>query len=95
MPNAVAGRSAHWALTAKGTGTPEQNPALQDELAALAVSLAPWAQDETHVNLLPGRAMSPREVRAVYGPERYDRLAAIKQRYDPANVFRVNHNIVP
>ena len=33
-------------------------------------------------------------VRAAYG-RNYDRLAEIKRKYDPANFFRVNHNIVP
>ncbi|HZE34200.1 MAG TPA: BBE domain-containing protein [Actinoallomurus sp.] len=35
------------------------------------------------------------ELRAVYGHERYDRLAAIKKRHDPHNLFRMNHNITP
>ena len=33
-------------------------------------------------------------IRAMYGPN-YDRLAQIKARYDPDNVFHMNHNIAP
>ena len=32
--------------------------------------------------------------RAAYGPN-YDRLVALKNRYDPTNFFRMNHNIQP
>ncbi|MGH2756944.1 MAG: BBE domain-containing protein, partial [Actinomycetota bacterium] len=37
----------------------------------------------------------PERVRAAYPPSTWDRLAAIKGRYDPTNLFRVNHNIPP
>ncbi|HZE06044.1 MAG TPA: FAD-binding oxidoreductase [Solirubrobacteraceae bacterium] len=34
-------------------------------------------------------------VRAMYGEERYAKLVALKDRYDPENVFRLNQNIQP
>jgi FAD/FMN-containing dehydrogenase len=34
-------------------------------------------------------------VRDAFGPEKYERLVALKNRYDPENLFRLNQNIVP
>jgi len=37
----------------------------------------------------------PKRIKDAYPEATYRRLAQIKARYDPANVFRLNHNIAP
>jgi len=53
---------------------------------------APFATGGVYVNFLT--ADEGERVKSAYGPN-YDRLARVKRRYDPANLFRVNQNIVP
>ena len=38
---------------------------------------------------------NPDQTVGAFGLEKYTRLAAIKGRYDPENVFRLNQNIKP
>ena len=53
---------------------------------------APFASGGAYVNFLT--ADEGDRVRAAYGPN-YDRLAQVKRKYDPNNLFRVNQNIQP
>ena len=32
---------------------------------------------------------------AAYGPGKFDKLVALKRKYDPGNLFRMNQNICP
>jgi len=38
---------------------------------------------------------SEERIRATYGPEKFARLQALKDQYDPSNLFRLNQNIPP
>ena len=85
-------RSMAYVLNAV-TGTP--NPA---ELGANAewarAVIASSRADQTgrgYVNFLSEAAGAE----AVYGEEKYGRLVALKDEYDPTNVFRLNQNIAP
>jgi FAD/FMN-containing dehydrogenase len=53
---------------------------------------APFASDSVYVNFMPDDEND--RVEKAYGTN-YRRLAEIKRRYDPANLFRMNQNIRP
>ena len=56
----------------------------------------PWADTRRMVDFLgPEAATDQRAMREIYGTELYDRLTRIKRDYDPANMFRINHDIEP
>ncbi|MHC4995692.1 MAG: FAD-binding oxidoreductase [Planctomycetota bacterium] len=55
-------------------------------------AVAPYSEPGGYINFMDDD--DDDRVRANYG-ENYDRLVAIKRRYDPDNVFRINQNIAP
>jgi FAD/FMN-containing dehydrogenase len=55
-------------------------------------AMRPFASGGVYVNYLG--AEGPDRVRAAYGAK-YDKLVAVKKKYDPTNLFSVNQNIRP
>ncbi len=74
---------------------PELLEADRPWVRALYDALLPHSGAEgTYVNAMSGRE-SDDHVRNAYGAEKYERLARIKQAYDPGNLFHRNANILP
>jgi FAD/FMN-containing dehydrogenase len=78
-----------------------QDPAEDERLSAFArkayALMQPFREHGQYVNFLGAEiGQDPIEAaRQAYGPETYDRLVDLKNRFDPQNLFRLNHNIVP
>jgi FAD/FMN-containing dehydrogenase len=70
---------------------PEERARAEQWVAEYGAALRPWAR-RAYVNYLG--PSSPERIREVYGVN-HARLARIKARYDPANLFRSNQNIRP
>jgi FAD/FMN-containing dehydrogenase len=60
---------------------------------AFDAAIRPWSTGYTYVNFLDERDGRP--VGDAFDPATLARLAVVKRRVDPDNVFRVNHNIRP
>jgi FAD/FMN-containing dehydrogenase len=71
------------------------NPALDEADKAWArhvyQQILPHSTGGSYVNYLS----EGDDVHTAYGDARFQRLAGIKARYDPGNLFRFNHNIAP
>ena len=58
-------------------------------------AMQPYANGRIYANMMGGDQMTEVEqLRATFGIN-YERLAALKQKYDPTNFFRLNQNIKP
>jgi FAD/FMN-containing dehydrogenase len=77
------------AATAGPDGFDEERQWVRDFWSALE----PHQVGGVYVNFLMNEGEE--RVREAYGPQKYERLKALKRRYDPDNLFRLNQNIPP
>src|SRR5215510_5228597 len=86
-------RDAKWAQVIVGV---DPDPAKKDAISSWAkdywTAVHPYSAGGAYVNFMMDEGED--RVRATYG-KNYPKLAKIKKRYDPANLFRVNQNIRP
>ena len=58
--------------------------------------MQPYATGGVYVNYLGQEADEGNDrIKAAYGPEKYQKLVALKTKYDPTNMFRLNQNVRP
>jgi FAD/FMN-containing dehydrogenase len=85
-------RDAKWAQVIGGVDPdPANAPAITEWAKSYSDAIRPHSLDGGYVNF---QMDDPSRVRNMYGSN-FDRLAKIKSKYDPENVFNVNQNIKP
>jgi FAD/FMN-containing dehydrogenase len=86
-------RSSHFAMNVHARWRePEQDMACIAWARGLFEAAKPYAAGTVYVNFMPDDETDRVEI--AYG-ENYRRLAEVKRRYDPHNLFRVNQNVKP
>lgn len=60
---------------------------------AIRDDLKPWSSGATYLNFIGDEGED--RIVAGFGKENYKRLVKVKAKYDPENVFHLNHNIKP
>jgi FAD/FMN-containing dehydrogenase len=87
-------RDATWVLNVTGAWERPEDDAANVEWARAAWrDLRPYSTGGTYVNFLTEEEAGDR-IRAAYG-ENYARLAKVKAKWDPTNLFRANKNVAP
>ena len=89
---AYAHRQAELMFVTTSAGPKRVVEAARPALEAIWARLAPHVGG-AYANFLSAAAAE--DVAAIYPPEVYHRLAAVKRQYDPGNLFARNHNIRP
>jgi FAD/FMN-containing dehydrogenase len=91
MDTALGHRDAAWGIQVLAQWLePERDTANRHWVRALTDALTPWARPAGFPNFIADSGVT-----VAYGAERHARLVEAKDRWDPTNVFRLNHNIRP
>jgi FAD binding domain/Berberine and berberine like len=86
-------RDANWVQVIVAVDPdPATAGALRDWAVGYSEALEPYTMHTTYLNMIMDEGQE--RVRTSYG-HNYPRLAQLKARYDPENVFNVNQNILP
>ena len=93
-PTPIGNRDARWVVH---PGVFWEDPAMDAEVGewvrTLRAAIGPHTTGAVWLNWIGDEGEA--RVRAAFGEDNHRRLRAVKQLYDPANLFRANHNVAP
>ncbi len=89
----IGGRSAPWFYHCYGIWTDDQDATHRAWVKDTGAALRPWTTEGMPLNFFTD--VDDERVMRTFGEEKYRRLVAIKDRYDPENLFRHNQNVRP
>jgi FAD/FMN-containing dehydrogenase len=93
-PNAIGNRDASFLLFLSNPAPqPQLVPSIEQAQQNALTQLAPVLTGGRVPTFLGTLDTSPDAVKSAYGQDNWDRLLQLKHQYDPANLFRFNHNI--
>ncbi len=95
VASAVGGREAQGTLFAAVMAPPEAASAVEPDLIEVVDALGPWTAAGTLPNFTTPADARPDAFRRAYDDLTYARLALVKRRVDPRNLFRAGTNIPP
>jgi FAD/FMN-containing dehydrogenase len=95
VPSAVGHRDAAYLLRVLSPITGADPATVRAAHLRVFEAMRPWSTGGRSLNFVYGDHATADQVRDAYEPGDHRRLAELKAGYDPANMFRLNHNIPP
>ncbi len=94
--DALGHRDAQYVVVVESVlHAPNDEGAAREYTSRLLERLRPHATGGATLSFLPEGAEGVSQVPRAFTPEQYARLRAVKTKYDPSNIFRLNYNIPP